>query len=470
MMHVPPHNLEAEGSLLSCCLADKGAMIAAAAVLIAEDFYGTAHGIVWNAMKRILARRQGVDVITVTNELRHTGNLEDIGDVAGLMDIAGKHGLAPNVDHYAEIIRKKATLRRCIYEAQKLALAAYDENEEELAAAKTRLINVTMGRTDNDLRHISEGVREFFDQVTECNGEGIGVRGFVKTGFRSIDDMTGGLPRGGLTVVAARPSMGKTTLTNQISVNIAKEMPVGLFSLEDPGLYFVTKCVGVQGMVSSAGILRGPITEEMYKRIHRSVNDMNSRKLWYTDRRCKMAEIHEQSRRLMAREGELGAVVIDRIELTDDEQGKAQRVHFIGELSKQASRLAKDLYVPVVLIVQLSRECDKRSDKRPVLSDLRDSGAIEQDATQVLFIYRDEYYNEGSEDKGVAEILIPKTKMGPTGFVRLAWIPDIPMFGELSEEDGGKRDRTKKRVGCEGRKHDAKAAAAGERDDDQPLI
>lgn len=439
--NVPPNSREAENALLSCCLTSPEALEKAIRVVGRDDFYHTPNAIVWGAVYELALKRLGVDMLTVRDVLTREGKLDAAGGVEYLLRLTGLECILANADHYALMVSKKAMFRRQIYAADKIRSAAYLENEADVEEGKGELVDIRVGGGGGELIHIDDGLRYLRDEVDRAAPCGIASSCFVKTGFDAIDMSTGGLPRGGLVVLAARPSMGKTTLSDQIAQNISRDSSVAVFSLEDPSLYFLVKAVSVAGQVSSNEVLLGPIMPGTHEGLRKGFNALYGRKLWYSDRRCKMSEIHSKSRRLKARQGELGCVVIDRIELTDDEQKSQQRVHFIGELSKQAAGIAKDLDVPVLLIVQLSRKCEERSDKRPVLSDLRDSGAIEQDAQMVMFVYRDGYYDKKSEKKGIAEILIPKTKIGPTGYVELAWVERIPMFADLAGDDGGKYRR-----------------------------
>jgi replicative DNA helicase len=431
---VPPHNAEAEQCCIAACLVDVAAIDALAPVIHGpEAFYLSRHRLLYSTVRRLHERGESVDIITVSNDLRERGQLDEAGGSAYFFEITNILPTIANIEHYGRIVHEHHVRRQAMILGRRLHGAAFAEDfQAEFDACKDALMDITLQRRSNELVHISEGVKDLSAEIERCYPQGIASAKLVQTGITSFDRVTGGIYRSTVVVVAGRPGMGKTSLVEKIGFNVSRTAPFLFFTLEDPGMFLVAKSIGIAAGVSSSEIIRGPLDQERLRKINAGCNILYDRQIWYTDQPSSIDEIRDQVRRFVVKHGAIGAVAIDRLELIDDPQGEQENyVQYLGRLSKGLVRLAKEYDIPVILIVQLNRKCEDRKDKRPMLSDLRGSGAIEQDCRMALFLYRDKYYYRDSKDGDVAEIIIAKNNLGKSGTIKMAWREEIPTFEEL---------------------------------------
>jgi replicative DNA helicase len=441
---VPPHDLEAEKAVIGAMLVSETAVSAVAERLTAEDFYSEVHRIIYGAMTRLYARGEPIDQLTLTNELRSVGEFDKVGGRAYVFQIVESVPTAANAARYADIVRGKALLRDIIDVGSRITEDAFGEPEDVSKAldAAEQLIYGVSNRTLRDhLAPVSElapGALEMIQRLYEAEGEVTGV----ETGFEDLDRLTTGFHKSDLVILAARPAMGKTALALNAIWYAAgqKGMPVAIFSLEMSKEQLVQRLISQTTRIPAQALRSGNVKAEDWPKLVRGVAEVSRAPVWIDDTASvTLMEIRAKVRRLSSQlkargEPPLALVVVDYLQLMIGGQGNRSenRQQEIAEISRGLKVLARDLDVPVLAIAQLSRAVEQRHDKRPLLSDLRDSGAIEQDADMVMFLYRDEYYNSDSDDKGIAEIIVGKHRNGPTGKVQLAWMEQYTKFASLA--------------------------------------
>ena len=441
---VPPHDLEAEKAVIGAMLVSETAVSAVAERLTAEDFYSEVHRIIYGAMTRLFARGDPIDQLTLTNELRSIGEFEKVGGRAYVFQIVESVPTAANAARYADIVRGKALLRDIIDVGSRITEDAFGEPEDvsrALDAAEQLIYGVSNRTLREHLAPVSElapGALEMIQRLYEAEGEVTGV----ETGFEDLDRLTTGFHKSDLVILAARPAMGKTALALNAIWYAAgqKGMPVAIFSLEMSKEQLVQRLISQTTRIPAQALRSGNVKAEDWPKLVRGVAEVSRAPVWIDDTAgVTLMEIRAKVRRLSSQlkargEPPLALVVVDYLQLMIGGQGNRSenRQQEIAEISRGLKVLARDLDVPVLAIAQLSRAVEQRHDKRPLLSDLRDSGAIEQDADMVMFLYRDEYYNSDSDDKGIAEIIVGKHRNGPTGKVQLAWMEQYTKFASLA--------------------------------------
>ena len=440
---MPPHDLEAERAVIGAMLVSEAAVAAVAERLSAEDFYSEVHRIIYGAMMRLYSRGDPIDQLTLTNELRSIGEFERVGGRAYVFQIVESVPTAANAARYAEIVRGKALLRAVIDVGSRITEDAFREPEdvnEALDAAEQLVYNVSNRTLREHLAPVSElapGALEMIQRLYEQEGEVTGV----ETGFEDLDRLTTGFHNSDLVVLAARPAMGKTAFALNAIWHAAgqKGMPVAIFSLEMSKEQLVQRLISQTTRIPAQALRSGNVKAEDWPRLVRGVAEVSRAPIWIDDTAgVTLMEMRAKVRRLASQLGARGApplslVVIDYLQLLIGQGSRSEnRQQEIAEISRGLKVLARDLDVPVLAIAQLSRAVEQRHDKRPLLSDLRDSGAIEQDADMVMFLYRDEYYNPESDDKGIAEVIVGKHRNGPTGKVQLAWMEQYTKFASLA--------------------------------------
>jgi replicative DNA helicase len=441
---VPPHDLEAEKAVIGAMLVSETAVSAVAERLAAEDFYSEVHRIIYGAMTRLYARGDPIDQLTLTNELRSVGEFEKVGGRAYVFQIVESVPTAANAARYADIVRGKALLRDIIDVGSRITEDAFGEPEDvskALDAAEQLIYGVSNRTLREHLAPVSElapGALEMIQRLYEAEGEVTGV----ETGFEDLDRLTTGFHKSDLVILAARPAMGKTALALNAIWHAAgqKRMPVAIFSLEMSKEQLVQRLISQTTRIPAQALRSGNVKAEDWPKLVRGVAEVSRAPVWIDDTAgVTLLEIRAKVRRLSSQlkargEPPLALVVVDYLQLMIGGQGNRSenRQQEIAEISRGLKVLARDLDVPVLAIAQLSRAVEQRHDKRPLLSDLRDSGAIEQDADMVMFLYRDEYYNSDSDDKGIAEIIVGKHRNGPTGKVQLAWMEQYTKFASLA--------------------------------------
>jgi replicative DNA helicase len=440
---VPPHDLDAERAVIGAMLVSETAVAAVAERLAAEDFYSEVHRIIYGAMMRLYSRGEPIDQLTLTNELRSVNEFERIGGRPYVFQIVESVPTAANAGRYADIVRGKALLRAIIDVGSRITEDAFREPEdvsEALDSAEQLVYGVSNRTLREHLAPISElapGALEMIQRLYEQEGEVTGV----ETGFEDLDRLTTGFHKSDLIILAARPAMGKTAMAlNAIwHASGEKKMPVAIFSLEMSKEQLVQRLISQTTRIPAQALRSGNVKAEDWPKLVRGVAEVSRAPIWIDDTAgVTLMEIRAKVRRLasqlnVAGEMPLSLVVVDYLQLMVGQGNRAEnRQQEIAEISRGLKVLARDLDVPVLAIAQLSRAVEARHDKRPLLSDLRDSGAIEQDADMVMFLYRDEYYNSESDDKGIAEVIVGKHRNGPTGKVQLAWMEQYTKFASLA--------------------------------------
>src|ERR687886_2903881 len=440
---VPPHDLDAERAVIGAMLVSETAVAAVAERLAAEDFYSEVHRIIYGAMMRLYSRGEPIDQLTLTNELRSVGEFEKVGGRAYVFQIVESVPTAANAARYAEIVRGKALLRDIIDVGSRIAEDAFREPEdvdEALDAAEQLIYDVSNRTLREHLAPVSElapGALEMIQHLYEQEGEVTGV----ETGFEDLDRLTTGFHKSDLIILAARPAMGKTALSLNAIWHAAGErkMPVAIFSLEMSKEQLVQRLISQTTRIPAQALRSGNVKAEDWPKLVRGVAEVARAPIWIDDTAgVTLMEIRAKVRRLASQlnatgERPLSLVVVDYLQLMVGQNNRSEnRQQEVAEISRGLKVLARDLDVPVLAVAQLSRAVEQRHDKRPLLSDLRDSGAIEQDADMVMFLYRDEYYNPDSDDKGIAEVIVGKHRNGPTGKIQLAWMEQYTKFASLA--------------------------------------
>ena len=435
---VPPQNLEAEESVLGAMMLSPGAIGAVSEVISAQDFYRESHGKIYRAALSLYAKGEPVDAITLVDELEERSELEDVGGRARIHELAALVPATGNSAHYARIVREMAILRGLIRAGSEIAGLGWDrpgETTELLNRAEQILFDLSQDRLSGDFSHVDALLKEAFEHITALYESGAELTG-TPTGFRDLDRLTSGLQPGNLVILAARPGMGKSSLALGIAANVARKgIPVGMFTLEMSKSEVTQRLICSEAKVDSHRLRTGRLGADDWPRLTRACDNLARAPIYIDDSAAiTMMGIRSQTRRLKAREPGLGLVVVDYLQLMATDKPVESRVQEVSQISRALKILARDLDVPIVALSQLSRAVEQRGkdDRRPVLSDLRDSGSIEQDADLVAFIYRDDYYNDDSNDKGIAEVIVATHRNGPLDKVKLAFTSQYAKFADLA--------------------------------------
>lgn len=436
--HLPPQSLEAEESLISAILLDSDAFLDIIEVLSPDDFYRKAHRLIFEAIVDLFDRNEPIDLVTVTNSLRDAGRLEEIGGAAHLASILDTIPAAPNVQHYAKIVHDKARLRRLIRKANDITKRCFEDPgpvDEIVDFAETAIFEIAEDQTRPAFRPIGKILAHNFDTLEKRQANKSLLTG-VASGFSKLDNMTSGLQPSDLIILAARPSMGKTALALNIAHNAAVEAnaPVAFFSLEMSMEQLSLRMLCAAARVDAFRLRGGYAKQSDWKALTDAATVLSPAPLFIDDSPdISVMEIRAKARRLMMDKG-LGLVIIDYLQLMRTRRQAERRDLEISEISRSLKILAKEMNVPVIALSQLNRKLEERHDKRPQLADLRESGALEQDADVVAFIYRDEVYNPDKEDnKGKAELILAKQRNGPVGTVPLTFLNAYTRFEEAAE-------------------------------------
>jgi replicative DNA helicase len=446
-LRIPPHSLEAESSVLGGLLLDNSAWDRVGDLLSDSDFYRYEHRLVYTAVSALVNANRAADVITVFENLQSQGKAEEIGGLAYLNSLAQYVPSAANIRRYAEIVRERAILRKLVSVSDEIATSALNTNGRPvpniLDEAEQKIFNIGEegSRMRQGFQSMGNLVVELLDRVEEMSQNPNDITG-VPTGFFDLDRMTSGMQAGDLIVLAARPSMGKTALAINIAENVAlKEgLPVAVFSMEMGASQLAIRIVGSIGRIDQGRLRTGKLQDEEWPRLAEAVERLRTVSLSIDETPgLTPSELRASARRLARNCGKLGLVVVDYLQLMSGSSGSDgdNRATELGEISRGLKMLAKELQCPVIALSQLNRGVEQRTDKRPMMSDLRESGAIEQDADVIMFIYRDDYYNKDSKEPGVAEIIIGKQRNGPTGTVKLTFLKPITKFESYA---GGNTD------------------------------
>ncbi|PLX33438.1 MAG: replicative DNA helicase [Clostridiales bacterium] len=431
---IPPHNIDAEQSVLGAMLLDREAVISATEKLRDEHFYKENHKEIYRAMLELYARNEPVDMVTVSEELKKAGILESAGGISYLADLSNAVPITANAKYYADIIEEKAILRHLIDAGKVIVDKGYASEDVKrlLDEAERRIFEISQKKSTQAFAELKDVLQDTLDYMEILANSESGYTG-LPTGFSDIDRMTSGLQKSDLILIAARPSMGKTALGINISQSIAVKdnKSVALFSLEMSKEQLVQRMLSSEAHVEITKIRSGKLTEDEWIRVAGATVPLGKAKIHIDDTPgITVMEIKAKARRLKMETG-LDLILIDYLQLMSSDSRSESRQQEISAISRGLKGLARELECPVIALSQLSRAPEQRSDHRPILSDLRDSGAIEQDADVVMFLYRDEYYHEDSDKKNIGEVIIAKQRNGPTGTVELAWLGKYTKFGSI---------------------------------------
>jgi len=420
-----PHSKEAEQSVLGSVLSSPQAVGEACEILGADDFFFTQNKEIYSCVLELFNGNTPVDIVTVSDKLNQHDKLDAVGGVPYLSSLVLSVPTTGNVEYYARIVKDKATLRRLIYATQGVMSMAYDEQdatERIIDRAEQLVLDISSNKDQSDIIHISEIMETAYDDMVQ-NSLTKGTVTGISTGFNYINNSTGGLHGGELIIIAGRPGMGKSSFAVNIAEHAAinDNVTVAIFNLEMSKSMIVNRIICSQALVDSQNVRRGEFQPEDWQQICSVIDKLSGAPIYIDDSSSiTVSEIRAKCRRLKQTKN-LGLVVIDYLQLMQSSKKTDNRQQEISEISRSLKVLAKELDVPVIALSQLSRTSESRSDKRPMLSDLRESGAIEQDADLVMFLYRDDYYNKESAEKNIAEVIIAKQRSGSTGTIKLGW-------------------------------------------------
>ena len=433
-MRIPPHSVEAEQSVLGSILLDKEAMISVSETLVPEDFYKEAHKVIYESMLKLYNSQSEIDLITLTDELRDQGYLDDIGGIAYITSLSTVVPTTSNIKYYVNIVKEKSISRQLISAANDIINLGYDGSakvEYVLENAEKKIFDISQERATNDFQPINQVISEALSMLEKLYEEKNDVTGLT-TGFRDLNKKINGLQRSDLLLIAARPAMGKTAFALNLVQNAALkgDASVAVFSLEMSKEQLVQRMIASQSTVELKKIKTGTLADNDWPRITDGMAILSGAKIHIDDTPgIKISELRSKCRKLKIEKG-LDLVLIDYLQLMEGEGQNESRQQEIAKISRSLKILAKELDCPVVALSQLSRAPEQRADHRPMLSDLRESGSIEQDADIVMFLYRDEYYNPDTEKKNIGEIIVAKNRHGETGTVELVWFGGIQKFAD----------------------------------------
>ena len=433
---IPPQSIEAEQAVLGAIFLEPAALTVASEILIPEDYYRTAHQKIYNTMLKLNDHGKAVDVITVTEELAATKDLEDVGGVTYLTELAESVPTAANIEYYARIVEEKSLLRRLIRTATTIAQEGYNREDEVdalLNEAEKSIMEVAQRKNTSAFHNIKDVLVRTYDNIEMLHNRKGDVTG-IPTGFAELDHMTAGFQRNDLIIVAARPSVGKTAFALNIAQNVATKTDenVAIFSLEMGAEQLVMRMLCAEGNINAQNLRTGSLTDEDWRKLTMAMGSLSNSGIFIDDTPgVRIGEIRSKCRRLKQEHG-LGMILIDYLQLIQGSGRSGEnRQQEVSEISRSLKALARELEVPVIALSQLSRGVEQRQDKRPMMSDIRESGSIEQDADIVAFLYRDDYYDKESENKNIIEIIIAKQRNGPVGTVQLAFVKEYNKFVNL---------------------------------------
>ncbi len=446
-LRVPPHSIEAESCVLGGLLLDNSAWDRISDVISEGDFYKFEHRLIYASLKELISVNRPADVITVFEALQGVGKSDAVGGLGGLNSLAQYVPSAANIRRYAEIVRERAILRKLVLASDEIANEAFNTKGKpvsqilEEAEQKIFKIGEEGARLRQGFQLMDKLISELLGRVEEMSQTPNDITG-VPSGFRDFDEMTSGLQPGDLVVLAARPSMGKTALAINIAEHVAvtEGLPVAVFSMEMGASQLAIRLVGSIGRIDQGHLRTGRLSDDEWPRLTQAVERLQSVSLFIDETPgLSPSELRANAKKLSRQCGKLGLIVVDYLQLmsTGSSDGD-NRATELGEISRGLKMLAKELQCPIIALSQLNRGVETRTDKRPMMSDLRESGAIEQDADVIMFIYRDDYYFKDSKEPGVAEIIIGKQRNGPTGTVKLTFLKPLTKFETMAR--GNERD------------------------------
>jgi len=441
-LRVPPHSVQGEQAVLGGLMLDDEAWDRVADLVSAEDFYRREHQLIFSAMAGLAESSQPLDVVTLAEALERRSELADVGGMPYLGMLANETPSASNVSAYAKIVREQSVVRQLIKVGNKIADSGYRPEGRKvnqlLDEAETQVFQIAeqQAKGKSGFESINTLLTKTVNKIEELFSSDEALTG-VSTGFNDFDARTSGLQKSDLIIVAGRPSMGKTTFAMNIAENVAigSGMPVAIFSMEMPGEALTMRMISSLGRINQQDVRSGKLQDDDWPRVTSAVSILSQAKMFIDDTPALTpTEVRARCRRLMKEHGQLGLVVLDYLQLMQAPEAGENRTNEISFISRGLKALAKELEVPVIALSQLNRSLEQRPNKRPVMSDLRESGAIEQDADLIAFIYRDEVYNEDSPDKGKAEIIIGKQRNGPIGTVNLTFQGQFTRFDNFAHD------------------------------------
>lgn len=432
----PPHNVEAEQAVIGAIFLEPEAFSTASELLRAEDFYRAGHQRIFQAMITLSDRGEPIDLVTVTTLLSSDQTLDEVGGVSYLTDLASSVPTAANIVHYSKIVEEKALLRRLIRTATDIVTTSFEKSgdvDDVLNEAEKNILEVSGRSNAGSFKAIKDVLIEVYDNIEELHQNSGAVTG-LPTGYRDLDKITSGFQRNDLIIIAARPSVGKTAFALNIAQNVATKTDesVAIFSLEMGADQLVSRMLCAEGNIDSQRLRTGNLEADDWGKLTMAMGSLSNAGIYIDDSPgIRVSEIRSKCRRLKQEHG-LGMIIIDYLQLIQgSENSKENRQQEVSEISRALKGLARELEVPLIALSQLSRGVEQRQDKRPMMSDLRESGSIEQDADIVGFLYRDDYYDSESEQQNIIEIIISKQRNGPTGTVELAFVKEYNKFVDL---------------------------------------
>ena len=448
-LKVPPHSIQAEQSVLGGLMLDNQTWDSIADKVIVEDFYRKDHRLIFATIEKLAERQDPFDVITLSESLTSTDNLHAVGGMAYLAMLAKDTPSAANIIAYANIVRDRSVLRQLIHVGTNISDSAFNtggrDTSEILESAERDVFKIAEQRQRGQaggFRSIKNLLASAVDKIETLYEQEGNITG-ASSGFTDFDELTSGLQPADLIIIAGRPSMGKTTIAMNIAENVAikGDSPVAVFSMEMPGDSLAMRMMSSLGRIDQNKVRTGNLEDDEWPRLTSAINLLADTQLFIDDTPALTpTEVRARARRLTREHGQLGLIVLDYLQLMQSPSSGENRVQQISDISRGLKALAKELNVPVIALSQLNRNLEQRPNKRPVMSDLRESGAIEQDADLIVFVYRDEVYNEDSPDKGTAEIIIGKQRNGPLGTVRLTFLGQYTKFENFTGDPYSSED------------------------------
>ena len=435
---VPPQNLEAEESVLGAMLLSPTAVGTVSEILSAADFYRESHAKIYRAALGLWSKGEPVDAITITDELDERGELEAVGGQSRIAELAALVPSTSNVEHYARIVKEMSTLRGLVRAGQEISRLGQErpgEVTDLVDRAEQIVFELGQQRVTSDFAHIEALLKESFERITQLYEAGAEITG-VPSGYRELDLLTSGFQPGNLVILAARPSMGKSALGLCVAANLGvrHSIPVALFTLEMSKSEVTQRMMCSEAKVESQRLRSGRLAPDDWPRLTAACDRLMKAPIYVDDTgSTTIMELRSKARRLKSREPSLGLIIVDYLQLMTSGASAENRVQEVSQISRALKVLARELEVPILAMSQLSRAVEQRHDKRPLLSDLRESGSLEQDSDLVFFVYRDEYYlGEESEQQGIAEVILAKHRNGPTGTVKLSFLRRYAKFADLA--------------------------------------
>ena len=438
MTRIPPHSVESEQSILGSILLDKEAIITVSETINPDDFYKEAHKIIYESMIKLSNKSEPIDLITLTEELKKQGHLDDVGGISYITSLSTIVPTTSNVKYYADIVKEKSVLRKLIKVSNDIINLGYDGStkiEDVLEVAEKKIFDISQEKTSDDFKSINSVLMDTYDMIEHLYTNKSEITG-ITTGFRDLNKKINGMQRTDLLLIAARPAMGKTAFSLNLVQNAALkgDASVAVFSLEMSKEQLVQRMLSAQSNVELSKLKTGKLNENDWPRIIDAMAVLSNAKIHIDDTPgIKISELRSKCRKLKMEQG-LDLILIDYLQLMEGEGNNESRQQEIAKISRSLKIIAKELNCPVVALSQLSRAPEQRADHRPMLSDLRESGSIEQDADIVMFLYRDEYYHPDSDRKNIGEVIIAKNRHGETGSVELVWLGEIQKLADKSRE------------------------------------